>query len=113
MNFLVNMLISAIAIIIAAFLVPGIKVDGFFTAFILAVILSILNRIVKPLLVWFTLPITILSLGLFYFVINVLLIYLASWIVGNGFIISGFFSALFFSIILSVLHSVLDAMAGD
>lgn len=113
MNFLVNMVISAIAILISAFLIPGIQVDGFISALLVAVVLAVLNRIIKPLLVVFTLPITILTLGLFYFVINVMLIYIADWIVGPGFTVKGFFPALFFSIVLSVVNSVLDAMAGE
>jgi putative membrane protein len=112
MNFLVNMLISAIAIAISAFLVPGIKVDGFFIAILLAVVLSVLNRVVKPVLVILTFPITVLTLGLFYLVINVLLVYFASWVLHPGFIVSGFFSALLFSIVLSIVNSILDAMAG-
>lgn len=113
MNFLVNMVISAIAILISAFLIPGIQVDGFISALLVAVVLAVLNRIIKPLLVVFTLPITILTLGLFYLVINVMLIYIADWIVGPGFTVKGFFPALFFSIVLSVVNSVLDAMAGE
>ncbi len=112
MNFLVNMLISAIAVGISAFLIPGIKVDGFFEAVIIAVVLAILNRIVKPALVLFTLPITVLTLGLFYLVINVLMVYLADRIVSPGFEVSNFISALLFSIVLSIVNSVLDSMAG-
>jgi putative membrane protein len=107
------MVISAIAILIAAFLIPGIQVDGFFSAFLLAVVLAVLNRIFKPVLVFFTLPITFLTLGLFYFVINVILIYLADWIVSPGFTVNGFFPALLFSLALSVVNSILDSMAGD
>ncbi len=113
MNFLVNMVISAIAILISSFLIPGIRVDGFVSALLLAVVLAILNRIIKPILVIFTLPITLFTIGLFYLVINVILIYIADWIVGDGFKVSGFFPALFFSIVLSLVNSVLDAMAGE
>jgi putative membrane protein len=113
MNFLVNMVISALAILISALLIPGIKVDGFLSALLLAVVLSVLNRIVKPILVFFTLPITIMTIGLFYLVINVMLIYLADWIVSPGFTVNSFFAALIFSIVLSVVNSILDAMAGD
>ena len=113
MKFLVNMLISAIAVIISAFFIPGIKVEGFVEALIFAVVLSILNRILKPLLVILTLPITFLTLGLFYLVINVIMIYMAAWIVSPGFEVQGFLSALLFSIVLSIVNSILDAMAGD
>jgi len=113
MNFLVNMIISAIAVAIAAFLIPGIEVHGFFYALIVAVVMAILNRVVKPLLVIITIPITVVTLGLFYLVINVILVYIASWIVSPGFQVHGFFAALFFSIVLSVTNSILDAMAGE
>lgn len=113
MNFLVNMIISAIAVAIAAFLIPGIEVHGFFDAFIVAVVMAILNRVVKPLLVLVTIPITVFTLGLFYLVINVILVYIASWIVSPGFEVHGFFAALLFSVALSVTNSILDAMAGD
>lgn len=113
MNFLVNMIISAIAVAIAAFLIPGIEVHGFFYAFIVAVVMAILNRVVKPLLVLVTIPITVFTLGLFYLVINVILVYIASWVVSPGFEVHGFFAALLFSIVLSVTNSILDAMAGD
>lgn len=113
MNFLVNMIISAIAVAISAFLIPGIHVDGFFSALLVAVILALLNRIVKPVIVLFTLPITFLTLGIFYLVINVMMVYLASWVLGGGFVVEGFFSALFFSIVLSVVNSILDSFAGN
>lgn len=112
MNFLVNMIIAAIAVAISSFLIPGIHVDGFFSALLVAVILSLLNRIVKPIIVLLTLPITVLTLGIFYLVINVMMVYLASSVLGSGFVVDGFFSALFFSIVLSVVNSILDSFAG-
>jgi len=112
MNFLVNILISAIAVLISDFFIPGIRVEGIVEAIIFAVVLSFLNRIIKPILVVLTLPITILTLGFFYLIINVLMVYLAAWIVSPGFEVSGFLSALLFSILLSIVNTVLDAMAG-
>lgn len=112
MNFLVNMIIAAIAVAISSFLIPGIHVDGFFSALLVAVILSLLNRIVKPVIVLLTLPITVLTLGIFYLVINVMMVYLASYLLGDGFQVAGFFSALFFSIVLSIVNSILDSFAG-
>ena len=113
MNFLVNMIIAAIAVAISSFLIPGIHVDGFFSALLVAVILSLLNRIVKPIIVLLTLPITVLTLGIFYLVINVMMVYLASYVLGNGFKVDGFFPALFFSIVLSIVNSILDSFAGE
>ena len=112
MNFIINMLISAIAVVISAFLIPGIRVESFYEALIFAVALAILNRVVKPVLVILTLPITFLTLGFFYLVINVVMIYLAAWIVSPGIIVSSFLSALIFSIVLSLVNSILDSMAG-
>ncbi len=112
MNFLVNLFISALAVTVSAFLIPGIHVDGFFEALIFSVVLSILNRILKPILVVLTLPITFLTLGLFYLIINVIMVYLAAWIVEPGFKVDGFSYAILFSIVLSVVNSILDAMAG-
>jgi putative membrane protein len=113
MNFLVNLLISALAVALSALFIPGIHVDGFFAAVIFALVLSILNRFLKPILVILTFPVTVVTIGLFYLVINVIMVYLAAWIVTPGFRVDGFFSALFFSIVLSIVNSVLDGMAGD
>jgi putative membrane protein len=113
MKFLVNLLISAIAVAITAFLIPGIQVDGLFSAVMVAVVMALLNRFVKPVIELLTLPISFLTLGLFYLVINVLMVYLADWIVSPGFTVEGFLPALFFSVVLSVVNSILDAMAGD
>ena len=112
MNFLVNMLISAIAVAISAFLIPGIRVDGFFEAIVFSVVLALLNRVVKPVLVILTLPITLLTLGIFYLIINVLMVYLAAWIVSPGFEVSSLLSAILFSIVLSIVNTILDSMAG-
>lgn len=113
MKFLVNILISALAVGITARLLPGIQVDGVFEALLVAAVMAVLNRFVKPVFTILTMPITVLTLGLFYLVINVLMVYLASWIVSPGFRVDGFFPALFFSLVLSVVNSILDWMAGD
>lgn len=113
MRFLVNMIISAIAVAISAFLIPGIQVDGIWSAILVAVVMSLLNRIVKPVLTLLTLPLSVLTLGLSYLAINVLLIYMASWIISPGFEVSGIFSALIFSIVLSLVNGILDTLAGD
>ncbi|MEM6830937.1 MAG: phage holin family protein, partial [Bacteroidota bacterium] len=74
MNFFIRILLSSIAVIIASYLIPGIYVESFFVAVIIAVLLSLLNVTVKPLLILFTLPITVLTLGLFLLVINAIII---------------------------------------
>jgi putative membrane protein len=113
MKFLVNTLISAIAIAITAFLIPGIEVNGLWSAILVAVVMALLNRFVKPVLALLTLPLSVLTLGLSYLAINVMLVFLAEWIIQPGFEVSGILPALFFSVVLSVVNGLLDAMAGD
>ena len=106
MGLLIRWIVSAIAIILTAYLLPGIHISSLGAALVTAVILGIVNAILKPLLVLFTLPLTILTLGLFTFVINALMILLVSAIV-PGFKVDGFWWALLFSIVMSLINSVL------
>lgn len=106
MGLLIRWIVSAIAIIITAYLLPGIHISSLGAALITAVVLGIVNAILKPLLVLFTLPLTILTLGLFTFVINAVLILLVSILV-PGFRVDGFWWALLFSIIVSFVNSIL------
>ncbi|HEX7413548.1 MAG TPA: phage holin family protein [Bacteroidia bacterium] len=112
MNFVLKLILSTIAVLITAWLLPGVSIDGnsFFTAFILAIVLAFLNAVLKPILVFLTIPVTILTLGLFYLVINALIIILAERLV-EGFHVRGFFMALLFSIVLSIVSSILDGVA--
>jgi putative membrane protein len=106
MNFLVRLLISTLAVILSAYILPGVAVDSFMTAIIVAVILSLLNVIVKPILVILTIPFTIFTLGLFLLVINAIIILMTDWII-DGFVVNGFWYALLFSIVLSIINSLL------
>jgi putative membrane protein len=111
MNYLFKILLTALAVLFIAYILPGVNVDSYATAIWVAFIVGILFSILKPILVILTLPATILTLGLFLFVINAALILMAnSWI--DGFSVSGFWTALLFSILLSffesILHSILD-----
>ena len=99
------MLLSALAVVILANLLGGVQVDSFITALIVAVVLSLLNLIVKPVLVIFTLPVTILTFGLFLLVINALIILLADRLV-TGFSVDNIWWALLFSLLLSFLQSI-------
>jgi putative membrane protein len=112
MNFLVRMLLSAVAVLIVSYLLPGVDVDSFLTAFILAVVLTLLNYVVKPILVVFTIPLTVLTLGLFLLVINAAIILLADSIIG-GFRVDGFWWALLFSLLLSLTNSLLADLSGQ
>jgi putative membrane protein len=105
----VNLIVSTFAVLISAYVLPGVKVDGFLTAVVVAVILGAVNMFIKPIFVLLTLPLTILSLGLFYFVINALMILLVSSLV-PGFRVSGFLWALIFSLVLSVVSSFLQSL---
>lgn len=102
---IIHLLVSALAIIVTAYLLPGVQVSGFLSAIVTALALGLVNIFVRPLLVVLTLPINILSLGLFTLVINALLIMLVSAIV-PGFKVNGFLWALAFSVVLTVVNLV-------
>lgn len=104
MKILLHWLVSAVAIGIAAYLVPGTQVT-LVGAFVLAVVLGILNVLVRPVLFLLTLPITILSLGLFSLVLNGLMVWLASYVV-PGFTVVSFWSALLFALALSLINLI-------
>ena len=110
MNIIVKMLLSALAVILLAYLLPGVQVAGIGSAIIVAIVLALLNLIVRPILVVLTLPVTIITLGLFLLVINALMILLADKLL-DGFSVSGFWIALLFSILLSFLQSVFSSIA--
>ncbi len=109
MNLIIKLLITAVAVVVLAKVLPGVEVAGFTSAIILAIVLAFLDAIIKPILVILTLPITILTLGLFLLVINACIILLADKFMG-GFNVSGFWVALLFSLLLSFLESVLYSL---
>lgn len=102
MNIFINWLIMAIAIIISAYFLPGVTLAGFGTALLVALVLGLLNAVIKPIILILTLPINILTLGLFTFVINAVIILIASAIV-PGFKVDGFWHALLFSVVLAIV----------
>lgn len=112
MKFILRLLLSALAVILLANILPGVHVDTYWIAILVALVLSLLNLLVKPLLVILTLPVTILTLGLFLLVINAIIILLAGSLV-SGFSIDGFWWALLFSLLLSILESVLFAFLRE
>jgi putative membrane protein len=107
MNFLIKILVIAGVSFGLAHVLKGIHIDTFWTAFIFAVVLAILNIFLKPVLILLTLPVTILTLGLFLFVVNALVVLLASRFV-NGISIANFWWGLLFSFLLSIITSILD-----
>ncbi|HHP7242341.1 MAG TPA: phage holin family protein [Cyclobacteriaceae bacterium] len=107
MNFLVKILLSALGIIIASYILPGVDIKDFLTATIVALILAILNVTIKPLMIILTIPLTVITLGIFLLVINAILIVLADALV-PGFEVDGFWWAFLFSLILAILNSLFD-----
>jgi putative membrane protein len=110
MNILFRWVISAVAVIITAYILPGVTVSGFLSALVVAVILGLLNVFIRPILLILTLPINILTLGLFTFVINAVIILLASGL-SPGFHVDSFLWALLFSIVLSLVNAILDSLS--
>lgn len=109
MKFVIKYLLSALAVYATADLLSGIQVASFWIAIFVALILGLLNATVKPLMIILTIPITLLSFGLFILVINALMIMLAGWLI-DGFTVNGFWWALLFSIIQSIIASLLERL---
>jgi len=109
MKMLINWFLAALAIIIAAYLIPGVTLTGIWPALITALVLGLINAILRPILIILTLPINIFTLGLFTLVINALLILVTSSIV-PGFQVSGFWSAFVFGVILFFINIALGGL---
>lgn len=109
-KWLIKILVCAVNVFILAYILPGIQIKDMFTALIVAVVLSFLDAIVKPLLVLLTLPATILTMGLFLFVINACIILIDAHFVG-GFKVESFWHALLFSVLLSFFNSFVHKRA--
>lgn len=109
--FIIQLLLTALAAFLAAKLTPGVNITSYWTAILLAIVLALLDTFVKPILQFISIPVTILTLGLFLLVINALIILLASWII-NSFQVDGFWSALLYSVIFSVISWILGLIFG-
>ena len=112
MNFILRLLISGIIAYVLAKILSGVHISNITTAIIFALVLACLNAIIKPILVLLTLPITVVTLGLFLFVINALIILLADKLL-DGIKVDGFWWALLFSIILSIFSSAVNTVLAD
>lgn len=112
MNLILRIILSAVAVVILSKILPGIGVDSYTTALIVAIVLSLLNFIVKPILVILTLPVTIVTFGLFLLVVNAIIILLADRLV-SGFQVDGIWWALLFSLLLSLLQSLFFSLLKD
>jgi putative membrane protein len=106
-RFLLRWLLLAGALLLVAYLYPGVKVGGFTSALIAAAVLGLFNTLLRPLLVLLTLPVTVLTLGLFLFIINAAMFWLAAGVL-DGFAVTGFGAALIGSLIYSLLGLVID-----
>ncbi|WP_158860324.1 phage holin family protein [Lunatibacter salilacus] len=112
LGILLQLAIAGLAIVFTAYLLPGISVDDFLTGIVIAALLALLNITIKPILIFLTIPITLITLGLFLLVINAFLVILASMIV-PGFAVDNFWWALLFSLILSLVNSVFGISLGE
>lgn len=112
MNWIVRFLLSGVAVVLTAYLLPGVDVQDYWTALLVALVLSLVNIFVKPFLILLTIPLTFVTLGLFLLVINALMILLTDYFV-DGFLVDGFWWALLFSLILSLFNSLFSDMAGE
>jgi len=111
MAFLIRLLITTLAALVASYFISGVHINSIGTAFILALVLAFLNNIIKPILIFLTLPITIVTLGLFLIIINILIIKWAADLV-PGFTVNSWWSALLFSLLLSIVTSLIASFTG-
>jgi putative membrane protein len=112
MRFLIRLLLNGVAVLCAAWLIPGLHVDTPATAIIAGIALGLVNAIVRPLLILLTLPLTLITLGLFIFVVNAICLALVAWLV-PGFSISGFAAALIGALVISLVSWILSAILVD
>ena len=112
MTLIIRWFINALALMLVAYLYSGVQVNGIFTALIAALVLGLVNAIIRPLLVILTLPVTILTLGLFIFVINAFMFWFVTEIV-KGFTVTGFTAALIGSLMFSVISLVTNWLVFD
>lgn len=112
MRFLLRLVVNAVAVFLAASLVPGIHVAGPGTALIAGIILGFVNAVIKPVLFVLTLPITIITLGLFIFVVNAICLALAAWLV-PGFTIGGFGAAFLGALVITIVSWLANGIAAE
>ncbi len=112
MNLIIRLLVTAILVTLLANFLGGVRVDSFMTSIVVAIVLALLNFFIKPILILFTLPVTILTFGLFLLVINALIIMLCNELV-DGFTVTNFWSALLFSLLLSIGQTLVFSYSDD
>ena len=109
MKLLFHLFVSTLSVLTGAYILPGVHVEGIPTAVVVAIVLGVLNAVLKPILVFLTFPITVVTLGLFLFVINGALILLASKLV-NGFTVDNFWWAVAYSLVVSLVSAFLNSL---
>ena len=112
MKLLLQWLLSASALLLVAYLYSGVEVRSFTGALLAAFVIGLFNAVLRPVLVLLTLPVTVLTLGLFLFVVNALMFWGAAALMGSGFQVQGFVAALVGSLIYSALALLIDAVLG-
>lgn len=112
MRIIVNLLVTALLVFLLANFLPGVSVDGYGSSIVVVIVLTLLNIFIKPILQIISIPVTILTLGLFLFVINALIIWMCSGLV-SGFHIDGFWYALLFSLVLSIVQSIVGGLMSN
>lgn len=111
MMFVLQLLLTALAAFLAAKLTPGVTITSYWSAILLALVLGLLDVFVKPFLEFISIPVTVLTLGLFMLVINAVIILLASWLL-SSFQVSGFWTAMLYSVIFSIVSWILGLIFG-
>ncbi|WP_192820760.1 phage holin family protein [Rufibacter sp. LB8] len=111
MGFIIKIIITGIVALVLAQFFPGVHLDGISSGILLALVLALLNAFVRPVLVFLTIPVTFLTLGLFLLVINAIILYLADFLL-DGFSVDGIITAILFSLVLSIVTSIIDMVRG-
>lgn len=111
MGFILKLLVSSLAVFFSAYILDGVYLNGFPTAILVALLMGFLNAFLKPILIILTIPITLITFGLFLLAINAAIIMLADYAL-SGFTVDSFFTAVIFSIIVSVITWLLEALAN-
>lgn len=109
---MMKFLLTGLAVLLAAYILPGVHVDHYGYALLVAIVLAAVNAFVRPILIFFTLPLTLVTLGAFLLVINALMILLVDWFI-PGFEVDGFWWALLFSLLLYVFNMMIEDLTGN
>ena len=110
MNFIIKLFLNAVAVFITAQILPGVHLLDFWNGLLLAAVLALLNASIKPLLIFLTIPATIVTLGLFLLVINAIIVEIAAWILHTGFSVDSFWWALLFALVLSFINGIFERL---